>query len=60
MRKYWPLIIPAALVGMALFVFIGGEVVKLLWNWLAPPLFGLPALNFWQAKRIARLSSQLS
>src|SRR4051812_1032718 len=49
MRRYWPLIIPAALVGMAVFVFIGGEVVKSLWNWLAPPLFGLPLLTFWQA-----------
>jgi|SRR5262245_8372982 len=49
MRKYWPFIIPAALLGSALFIFIGGEVVKLLWNWLAPPLFGLPLLGFWQA-----------
>ena len=48
MRKYLPFIFPAALVGMALFVFIGGEVVKLLWNWLAP-LFGLPLVGFWQA-----------
>jgi uncharacterized membrane protein len=49
MKKYLPLIIPAALVGMAAFIFIGGEVVKLLWNSLAPPLFGLPVLSFWQA-----------
>src|SRR5262245_21764915 len=55
MRKYWPLIIPAALVGMALFVFIGGEVVKLLWNWVAPPLFGLPVLGFWQALALLAL-----
>jgi len=49
MKKYWPFIIPAALVGMAVFIFIGGQVVKLLWNSLAPPLFGLPVLGFWQA-----------
>ena len=49
MKKYWPLIIPAALLGMTLFVFLGGQVVKLLWNSLAPPLFGLPLLSFWQA-----------
>jgi hypothetical protein len=49
MKKYWPLIIPAALLGMALFIFIGGQAVKLLWNSLAPPLFGLPVLGFWQA-----------
>ena len=55
MRKYWPLIIPVALVGFAAFIFIGGEVVKLLWNWLAPPLFGLPVLNFWQALALLAL-----
>jgi hypothetical protein len=49
MRKYWPLFIPLVLVGFAVFIFIGGEVVMLLWNWLAPPLFGLPELTFWQA-----------
>src|SRR4249920_2064565 len=40
---------PLAIVGMALFVLIGGEVVKQLWNWLLPPLFGWRALTFWQA-----------
>jgi len=40
---------PVALVGMAVFAFIGGTIVRLLWNWLAPSLFGLPALTFWQA-----------
>jgi uncharacterized membrane protein len=46
-RRKW--IFVAAPVGFALFVFLGGEVVKELWNWLAPPLFGLPLLTFWQA-----------
>lgn len=54
MRKYLPFIIPAALVGMALFIFIGGEVVMLLWNWLAP-LFGLPLVSFWQALALLAL-----
>ena len=49
MRKRWAFIVPAALLGMVLFIFIGGEIVKLLWNWLTPPLFGLPVLTFWQA-----------
>ena len=40
---------PVALMGIALISFIGGEIVKLLWNWLAPALFGLPMLTFWQA-----------
>ena len=48
-KKYLPFIIPAALVGMALFIFAGGQAVKLLWNSLATPLFGLPLLSFWQA-----------
>ncbi|MEK6304400.1 MAG: hypothetical protein AABO41_27235 [Acidobacteriota bacterium] len=34
---------------MAIFCWIGGEAVKLLWNWLAPELFGLPQITFWQA-----------
>src|SRR5262245_39446683 len=45
MRKRF---IPLVLVGFAAFIFVGGEVVKLLWNWLAP-IFGLPLLGFWQA-----------
>src|SRR5262249_9005680 len=45
-------IILAAVFGppaFALFVALGGEVVKLLWNWLLPPLFGWHAISFWQA-----------
>src|SRR5262245_5385800 len=48
MRKYWPLFIPLVLVGFAVFIFIGGGIVMLLWNWLGP-LFSLPQLTFWQA-----------
>jgi hypothetical protein len=43
------LIAPLALLGMVVFAFVGGAIVLLLWNWLLPPLFGLPRLNFWQA-----------
>jgi hypothetical protein len=42
-------IAPAAIVGMAVFAWIGGEVVMHLWNWLAPMLFGFKQLTFWQA-----------
>ena len=48
MKKRW-WIIPAAIVGLPLFIFLGGEFVKLLWNWLLPPLFGWRLLTFWQA-----------
>jgi hypothetical protein len=34
---------------MMLFIAIGGEVVKLLWNWLLPPIFGWRQITFWQA-----------
>ncbi len=46
-RLLW--IAPAAILGMALFVFIGGEIVLQLWNWLLPPLFGWHQITFWQA-----------
>ena len=48
-RKKLFFIIPAAIAGLALFLFLGGEVVKLLWNWLLPPLFGWKMISFWQA-----------
>ena len=32
-----------------LFIALGGEVVRLLWNWLLPPLFGWAQITFWQA-----------
>jgi hypothetical protein len=46
---------PVALVGMAVVAFIGGQIVRLLWNWLAPSLFGLPMLTFWQALGVLAL-----
>jgi len=49
MRRKWMFLVPAAMLGIALFTFIGGELVKLLWNWLLPPLFGWPQVTFWQA-----------
>ena len=48
MRRKW-MIIPLAIVAIPLFAFIGGESVKLLWNWLLPPLFGWRQITFWQA-----------
>src|SRR5215467_10434577 len=49
MRKRWYWIAPLAIVGIFVFVFVGGEVVMRLWNWLLPPLFGWRQLTFWQA-----------
>jgi hypothetical protein len=42
-------IAPLAILGMLLFIAIGGEVVLQLWNWLLPPLFGWHQVTFWQA-----------
>jgi hypothetical protein len=43
------IIAPLVILGMVIFTFIGGQVVMLLWNWLAPTLFGLRLITFWQA-----------
>ena len=48
-KKKLFIIVPLAIVGIVLFATIGGQVVKLLWNWLLPPLFGWPQVTFWQA-----------
>jgi len=45
-RLFW--IAPLALLGIALFIFVGGEVVMHLWNWLLPTLFGWRQITFWQ------------
>src|SRR2546423_9266130 len=49
MRKRMIWMAPLALIGMVVFIIIGGGVVMLLWNWLAPALFGLRPIAFWQA-----------
>ena len=43
------IIAPLAILGIVVFTTIGGGVVMLLWNWLAPTLFGLRLITFWQA-----------
>ena len=42
-------IAPLAILGIFLFIAIGGELVMQLWNWLLPPLFGWREITFWQA-----------
>jgi len=46
-RFIW--IAPLAILGMLVFIAIGGEIVLHLWNWLLPPLFGWRQITFWQA-----------
>ena len=46
---------PLAILGILLFIAIGGEIVLHLWNWLLPPLFGWRQITFWQALGILAL-----
>ena len=55
MRGKWMWIAPLALVGIAAFAALGGFVVRMLWNWLLPPLFGWHTLTFWQALALLAL-----
>jgi hypothetical protein len=43
------IIIVLAPFAIVLFIFLGGEVVMHLWNWLLPMLFGWRQVTFWQA-----------
>jgi hypothetical protein len=40
MRRRMAFIAPLAIVGFALFIGLGGMVVRALWNAVLPPLFG--------------------
>jgi hypothetical protein len=55
-------IIGAVLLGVILavaFAFVFGIVVKLLWNWLMPAIFGLGTITYWQAFGIVVLAKLL-
>ena len=53
-RKWIFFVAPPAAV---LFVFLFGELVKYLWNWLVPALFaGAHLITFWQALGLLLLS----
>jgi len=49
------LIAPLAIIGIAIFIVIGGELVMQLWNWLLPGLFGWRQITFWQAVGVLAL-----
>jgi hypothetical protein len=48
-KKKLIFLIPIGIAAIALFIFIGGELVMYLWNWLMPMLFGWRLVTFWQA-----------
>ncbi len=49
MKKKWIFLAPLVILGILLFIAAGGEVVRQLWNWLLPALFGWRQISFWQA-----------
>ncbi len=49
MRRKMIWMTPLAILAMAAFIVIGGEVVMQLWNWLLPSLFGWRLITVWQA-----------
>ena len=52
MRPRWRRLLwipPLAILGITVFITIGGQIVLHLWNWLLPPLFGWREITFWQA-----------
>ena len=57
MKKKW--IFALAPIAIAAFIWIGGEVVMHLWNWLLPMLFGWRQVTFWQALGLLVLSRVL-
>lgn len=49
MRRRFIFLAPLIPVVFLLFIALGGLIVRELWNWLLPTLFGLPHVTFWQA-----------
>ncbi len=48
-------LVPLGICGFLLFIALGGEIVRQLWNWLLPSIFGLHKITFWQALGILAL-----
>ena len=52
----------AAIVGVilaALFVLVFSVVVRAIWNWVMPPIFGLGTVTYWQALGLLVLAKLL-
>lgn len=45
LKRWFFFLIPVAIVA---FIFVGGEVVMRLWNWLLPSIFGWHQITFWE------------
>jgi hypothetical protein len=56
MVKNWMVGLFEVALFVVIFVAAFGNAVQHLWNWLAPSLFGLPVVTFWQAVGLLSLS----
>lgn len=59
MKRFWILKGLKFLTLLLALVAAAGWVVMSLWNWLMPVIFGLTAINFWQALGLLLLSKIL-
>ena len=59
MKRHWFLRGLKFVLFAALMVTVFGFVVRALWNWLMPGLFGWHLINFWQAVGVLVLSKIL-
>lgn len=55
MRRKFLMFAPLILLAFVAFVAVGGLVVRELWNWLLPAIFGWRQVTFWQALGILML-----
>jgi hypothetical protein len=46
----------AFFIAFVLFIFVGGIIVQLLWNWLLPDILHLRRITFWEALGLLTLS----
>jgi hypothetical protein len=58
-KRIFILAIIVAPPALALFAWGMGQIVMRLWNWLLPPLFGLPEVTVWQGLGLLVLSRLL-
>lgn len=59
MKKHRALKALLIVLAIPAFLLLAGFSVMWLWNWLMPAIFGLVAINFWQALGLLALSKIL-
>lgn len=59
LRRFWPVLIPLGIVGVAALVAGFAALTMWLWNLTLPGLFGWPHLAFWQALALLVLARLL-